>query len=823
MKDINNNIKKRTKKLNTYLNRIAIIDEVITDQRLLKDEWNINFVADFCQIFDVIKPPIITDNAIFDNNKFFLEIRKPSQQEIETLFREKLKKSISFLGRKQVKTPPLLIPPYNIELNNHVDGIFARAVRFKLQEMVQFEKILEVRNRWIDLKDKIINYTEENTDIYESQEELLLEIEDFAKTTIEGIYYLILVNSLTAQSLNYLLNTKNECLSRFKKSDAFLEKYKKRDYHKWLELLNKQKDYNIPANVIDSQALMIIEILNELANEEERKDIYFLLTDAKNMWKITDKFKKKPKEFKDMFPEDDDEKDNIAYIKHKSFPEFCYSDGLHIIRTSDHFEEWLLSYHEDFITREKNLTDRKNMLITKIKLFLNQLIEKDKVCKRIDNKCYCLAQNECSILCNSIDEFFTTEEEITNLENIKDKKKAFENLFTFVEGNISETNRRNEEVSSLIDDFSSFFLVEYNDDFLSKLEQLLSKYKNDYYNNVQSIVNIISTDQEAIINFKNKLNRMDGLVYEIAFKEDKEILDLINMNLPGKDISDEEKTKKISRWYKEAYSIITQDNDNVINNIFALVFLYCYEYYNDCSWLANNWLKNKRDLIENAGKLIEYKILYASSTSRTLFHIEDKNMANIKLSAIIEMLKNLFKKYPDCPRIPYSIGKKYCRMYFFKINTNENILLESIKFSKKSIYLLDNNKSNSENLYEELRIRLKNNILWAINYLNNPTNELIDEAEDLYKSLNNIKDVAQYVETCASYEYKMALRKISEDVTVAKNILMDSIKKLKFSINLAYEQHLSRYEIKEMVNQIDIWKTKFDDLIRNRENKINES
>ncbi len=241
------------------------------DLILKENGWKVYYAVDFSEIHSFLHPfSYIGDETVFGVKRI------PNEDDEETLIREQTVLTFIFEHLSNL----VLLPPYAVELSNHIELIRCKAIKtvFSYRDIIEnkiHNKIHTYFNTHKSLKRLLTK-----SDISEMSEKDRTELIEFAKSEFRHLY-LFLMSPNRAKKVT---DTVKELMSNNNITNLFDWKPEidldfdeiKKDSTKWYSNLVRSFDQNPFSKYIDSLTCAYIAKINKIINRE--KEILFLIS-----------------------------------------------------------------------------------------------------------------------------------------------------------------------------------------------------------------------------------------------------------------------------------------------------------------------------------------------------------------------------------------------------------------------------------------------------------------------------------------------------------------------------------------------------------------
>jgi len=799
-------LKHMVRKFKEREQRSQVLMEVIEDQHLLLEpKWNLYFIADFYQLYTLAFPEVVRCDKEVVGNEIRIDIKEIPERQKEVVLRETLRKAIPFFGCIRVP-PPVLISPYRRELDIQLRSQAERLLRAEMLRKLRtlLPQVAQIRCDWNESLDAVQRDTDE------TPAAAAAEVMEFSKLTAQGFYCLAFAHATTPvtaafRALEHILtNTEPKPHVSYLPAEHEAE-ISHTNIDPWLNLLSRYRPQMF-SNIIDAQAIALVMRLNELASREGRRDVYFLLSDTRALAKALNKF--------DCAGGDVLKELRLTpFIKHRLFPPWVNSQGLHVLRTSDHFEEFLQAYHEALPVQIENLERRLEQLLPQCHLLTTQFEDIDRTCQGSYPECTAETRERCRRLREDIAAFLRNEDELANLHNIIHKEKAFQPLLNFVHWFLQDVvypdarrlTGEHEEIRKLSDEYDQFFSQRYGNALQEKLETAF----HSLYDKVAGTILTIGAQSIEMARapaqlLRNRLRRMFEINYQRAFSGNQRLRTLLNdLFLPS---SDEDGSRGSRDWYREIFEMAMAPPRDAEINLLVLSLLYCYDAYTECEWLARRWIEDHSSELASSGKQVEFAYMLAAAEARQTFQLKDHSAAREAIGGVLAQLDAVELQFPGDPRIPHLKGKILARVYLFGIDPSSSVLADSIASSRKALDWARHIAAQGDITYQPLQISLTNNIVYCSAKLP-PADTNPQEMEQLAGLLYPHTDEAHVLETVACYLYSLARKRYEERKLGESNgQYQRALTELSRAIDLGIRQDINRQELTQLNIQMQHWK-----------------
>lgn len=775
------------KKFKQIREKALIIEEVEHDQRLISEGWEIHFIVDFYQLYSVAYPEVVKTRSD-DEKKVFL--RFPTKDEKGEMFQQRLKQAIPFFGNVNVDVP-IFIPPYAIEMQQKLRSRTEKMFRAELNSRLHDRIEKDARKAHKETDKAILKLRESNIPDSTLIDE---EVEDFSRATSNGFYALSYKNSAGDLSLCRIMldDDDKKHLRQLPQDDYHL--LETEDYKSWLTLINKQRDKPF-SNPRDAKAIALTLALNM---KYDGKKLFLFLSDDPSIKKVLEKLRRK-RVGKDKF------KDPSPFINKKNLPHHP-SDGIFLLRTSNHFEEFVREYEMNNIEGTiSNLVSARETILRKvepIRPFIEKTFQK---CKGRRNRC-----DNCGASCEKIFIYYKRSlqafDKRINLEFILGKEKVFEPLLQYVNRYILQDDG-NSDIAKLSERYASFFSDAYEPEVLRKLEKAAENFRQEEDEKLFQIIDKTETDI-PYLQIRHRLNRLKGLILNVSFEKNEEIQHLL---ISLRNYERKEQLNDIRNKYRAILELMSDQEEVVDNALLSIIILYSYDEYKKSAWLSKLWSHEDNDLLKKvleAKKQVEFVYMQASSEARICYSLKDKIVGNKKLSRSIGILKAIQDDHPTDPRIPYLLGKMETRRRFFKLDATLKPIYRSIEYCNEALNLLD---SDEEGRFASLRDPLYNNQLYNYIFFTEADPSTLTKIENLYIEVKKITN-AHHIETLACCHKFYSTIVYKDDLKSSQEEFKKAFQCLIWASEMGNRELLNTMERKSLKIQLEDWKGEYSKL-----------
>jgi hypothetical protein len=795
-------LKNKVRSFSMYNLRAETLEEVLDDQSLLVEEppWNLNMIVDFHQIYELAFPPLAKVEVKIEEKgsqrRVVMKLTPPRPEDKSRIFSNRLRKAIPFFGTIRIKAP-VLIPPYKRELEWTLESLMEQLLRSKLRDYLKFivQDVPKLREEW----SKSIEDLRERDDPHTLRRWDAREVQKFAELMVEGFYFLSFTGAIGSEIINHLLSDTmpKPHIRRLEPAKEAL--IKEISMEPWIDLLDSIRNKPF-SNIIDAQAIAMVLKLNELACRDSKRELYFLLSDSSALRQLLSRSGARHGLPSGYSP---------PLVKHPLFPKALQSQGVSILRTSDHFEEFLRAFDSALPAQIDNLKLRKENILSKIRINSSAIDEVSRKCTVNNAVCPCEIRDKCTLLRDSIGSFLAGDELILNLKNVIMKEQLFEPLLTFMKRYLEADIAP--ELAELCESYTAFFLEDFDQTVIDRLGDALSRYERAYTENIFSLSKAgIDIADRSVATAKTRLGRMRGILYEITFSENETIKSLLLQ------LADEgyQQLEMVRSWYTEIIRANIQHRDDVEASLLSLILLYCNGFYDECSWLALFWIDSRFDQIIKANKAVEFNYLLASSEARIQYFEQDKKAAGERIDQIVKKLDELMADadHGTDARLPHLAGKILGRKHFFGVETTDSILLRAIDYFRKALQMIESMKGAKAEVFKSLVSPLKNNILYSIARLVNPRVEMVREAEGLYAELSPQHRTTHYTETFAWYHYMLSMLSYEKDREKSAQLMFEALRELVWALILGKTESANEQELSISSRQLNEWISKYHEM-----------
>ncbi len=786
--------------------RTETLPEVIDDQSLLDAGWELHFIADFYQLYSLAYPPVLAVKPkVAPDGSIRISVSVLPEEKRYAVFRDRLRKALPFFATIRVEAP-ILISPYKLELTAALNSQLEAAIKRRVRDVVcSPDSQAEVERIVKDWKEQVESLRREDKSA-ESLQDAADRGERFSLLTQLGFYALTLASAAGNDVLSFLLSDRDPKPHVRDLPGESQELLSSLNLEPWLEALGSIRREKRLANIVDASAISMVVKLNETAKRENRTDVYFLLSDASTLRTVLGRpYIKKPEGPSGMPPP--------CCISDERFRKSgCRRTRTSILRTSKHFEEFARAFDEDRHRRRENLFRRKISLLQRVRPISTQVRDVMRLCPwgRF-GRCTEDIATRCKDTRASIRAFLRTEEGLSNLETIISKHAAFKPLLAFMNKYLLNAEYTPRSIMTLDKSFFAFFKDEYEPAVLKDLHSALERYSHDTYRHFAEVARkSIDIAEDPTASIWYRLRRMRGLVFDVAFRDNERILALTR-RVQNPETNDGNRLAHLKEWYREMVLVITEKQDDPHAALLNAIVLYCYDYYDDCSWLAALWLRRSRgrDASDSLKELeTEFFYMNMSAEARKAFGIENPAAAKSSILAVVTRIDAYMKeRRPGSdPRLPYLAGKILGRQHQFDKEPGDTVLTRSLEYTEAALRVV---QCSSTQEYATLLLSLLNNKLYVLVRLSDPTPDQLAEADRLYGYLERTSEAGHgnFIETFASYMYMRARH--APSIRARKELLKEAINLLRHANKRAREQYINRQEQGVYRKQLNLWNREY--------------
>ncbi len=776
-----------------YDDRHRVVHEVWMSEHLIQEDWELNFIVDFHQLYRVAYPRVVDIDVTVVDGRMRIAVKSLPKEAQARVFRDRVRKAIPFFGTVRVK-PPLLIPPYRLELEAVLHSRYQQVIRSRVASRIlgMGNKITELLSELRSSVGKLEAPAPKGGDVAEEQ---VKEVEKFADLTRRGFYVLCAADAAGTTTLRRIFDDgEKRHVRKLSKEDT--KAIEGLESGVWYEPLCRLRDEREFSNYVDAYAIASVLRLNEKAAQEDKRVLYFLLSDApalRQLLRSGADFIRNPR--RKWFPD-------VPRIRHPQLPSFCPQEGLAIQRTSYHFEEAVRAFDPNWGAFYANLEQREQELG-----ILAGLCKKVKAVRRKCRRCSAENERACEQLRDDIDEFLKKERDLEGLEQILEKEKAFQPLLEFMKSMQREDpSKKVRELATL---YNKIFAEDYDDMLKTRLRTTLERYESEYRDNLGSIslaaAATAATAPHEVVMYK--LRRMYGIVFEVAFHRNRRITNLLRKVLSGDSAALQIDEKAQMEWFLDAFGLVARPTEDPETALLATIFLYCFGFYVQAAWQATRWIKEKAAILETAGLEVEFHYMYVSALAREAYGFESNDKAIEVCRSLQQELTRLSKKHPNDPRIPHLSGKIIGRLHEFGKDTRDVVLDEALDCFRDARRRVD--ESPAEQRFKILELPLLNNELYTIVSRSQKGSADSARADELYATIISHPKLekSQHLETLASYEHAMFLH-VSEP-SEQETWLGKAIQRMRTALRQAEVQYVDEQQVKTFTRKYDRWRKEY--------------
>lgn len=746
------------------------IENIKDDLELLEEGWKIHFALDFYQIYSFLHP------------------KKESYNRNELEHEVGLRAASAFIfSELEEMKQPFILPPYVIELRNHL--IYLKEEMLKMREERQYEYLLGESDRKKLEKAKKI-YGEGGI----LHKDLMNEIVNLIDSKFPRLYRLISGEFGDEIAVtHYLLKNKRILVfTEYWDKDRDIldliqeENRKSVEGSRWYYGFRARRlgRSMITKNVRDARAIQIVMAMNEFFREENRKEVVYLVSDARTMEEVMnwDKFDELNWRI---------EEHPLGIIENLR----TYKD-VRVLRSSRSFLAYLLNRGESEYKEERRretirkLTTRQKEL-GKLAAIRAMIVDEFEECKE---KCDDPGrEQQCQKIQEKIKEF-EEESKKTNLYKLISQSKQllepYVNQFIKIKDQDEEITK---DVISLIE-----FLIMEKEDFEEKIREETEKLDAD----IDQILSTLQRDIVRALSFKSfrkmtyKLRRLRGIPYKIKFKDEtiknslKRFFDLMDeYSKKSQEEIEEEKFRDIREKWEEILKLTEDESLGIENRLLLAIILFSYKFYHEVISIKSEVEPRLTDDpdIEREFSLLEclasYRLYRRKNVDR--YFEAARNTSNkcakkyhndprfLNLSAILEVITDRTEK---------SIGKSL------------SLLKKAKEIAETDTEWNDNNTKST----------ILNNIVFIGLMKGNIDLDTIIDAEKDFKRIEGLYPQKEWdtdmLHTEGFLSYNKAL--CVESVDEKKILLEKSIVKFEKAKEMAVEFDLDIYRIKVAENDL---------------------
>jgi hypothetical protein len=715
-----------------------------------------------------------------------MDVPEEDERDAQRAFRERLRLAIPFFGTIRVE-PPILIPPYREELMALLSSTLERGLADYLETMVRAphrDELRRISEEW----EKAVHDLE-GSPPYGTDGGSLVEL--FSNLTQRGFDALSRMASVASgfKTIRRLLLEQTPRPHLRELPEVCSDLLQDVDETPWLKRLAKLRRRKPLQNATDAFAVALVVRLNKDALHKGRKELFLLLSDAP----VLERLLGDP-----AGPGGDLGRELGSFVHSEQFPEDLRTRGVRLLRTSYHFEEFLGVYLDE--DRGDSLLSRAVQL-RNMRPTTDQAADVLRYCEESGGKPNCQRREECEQVMQRVATFLDQEHHRINLDGIAAKQVAFGPLLDLTSESLRGMGMPH-ELSGLEAKFTAFFSEKYEDEFLGRLTSKLEEYFTDSFDHLAAIAeDSLPLSDTPVLRLWHRLSRSSRIVFSVAFRGSEAIEQLLSEinSLAQVPLG----LRSFPDWYRRLMRVVAMRPSDPHAALLSAMLLYCHELYDDASWLCGLWLtrNEKRTIIEQTGKVVEFKYISASADSRMCYTLPNRSIAVEELRRIVSGLRALAADHPDDPRLPHLIGKICGRVWQFGIDKSDAPLLESITESRKAMGLLETETGVE---FGELRTALVNNMLYCLCGIESPSQDQLREACSLREMLMRESRKATFVETLAAYDH-MCYR-LAQGVDARRGHLLSAIQQLGHAVTLANEQYANRQDVASYRGELSEWR-----------------
>lgn len=731
------------------------LEKVITDLELIRDGWKIHFVVDFYQVFKFAFPLGLEKVSRIRND-----------QERAHVSMMQAARAFVFYGLRYVP-PPVLIPPYLLELKNNLSAITSRILESTLEMaavkewgsslITQEEKgLIDNINIWYETGDK-------KGKLPQKLESELLGLID---RKFLDMYFLLsgtLIDGVKA--IHNLYRGKETHLQtayeRWKNYSKMTENIGKDIYSIWYLLFSKIRRDRYLQNIRDSVAIETIMTLNK--HLMKKKEIVLLISDASTVKEVLD------------------EKVDGRVLG--LVPDLEGRKQIDILRTSNTFLTYMTSVKKRLGIESdlEQIFHEKNELADfyAIEDMIREASEMhEKISEIHQGDCHrCPYLEFCSKISNELQRSKEKTDEIKILKLVLNRFDFLEPYLNFV-GSGEEVEENIEQIVKLLGEKSNH-LQELFIDKVSELELEVS-------NLIDSIEepSIEVAPQDAIEFFAYRLQRLNGIPYRISF-ENPEIKNAISSLFRS---IDEGEIRNIKENAKKIFDLTHDPALGDEGQLLLASLLYCFRHYELVRDIASRML-SKGDLKE--GK--EFILLKCLSYSRLAI----ENQSVFYYSKSIKECQEAIRTYAGDPRF----------LNILAVITANGVVsgLEKMKTFDDLIEMFRDALEHCLPGDNMLMASLKNNIAYSITQKVNNTlgdlehaNQLMEGVEELWPREKWAED---FWDTSSCIHFRFS--ELETDILKKRALLKEAIEEEEKAVELG-KKHRTR------VSRLNTFKKRLD-------------
>lgn len=738
-----------------YDTRYIELENAIMDHELMKDDWTIHFVVDYCQVL-LFAFPLGLERISF-----------PDEKERSRVATMQAARAFVFYGLEHCPQP-VLIPPYATELRNWLSIILSKSQESAL-------KIDAIQNWGRSLlseeERKLIDKANEWYKLPSEERKLLPELTSQMIALVNkkflDMYFLIsgaMVKGIRIMRSMY--RGEKPCLQmayrRWKNYDEMTKNVKKGYSSSWYSLFSKIRSGRTIPNINDALAIEIVMALND--NLMKNKEIVLLISDAETMnLALNEKIEGKPR-------------GSVVHPKTgKEIP---------ILRTSDTFLTYMTSVEKKLdiegalerLYHEK----RESADFYAIEAMIKRASEIcEDVSENIQGDCSeCPNRKSCSEISRKLEKHKEKINEISTL-------RYFLNRFDFL-GPYLNFLDSNKSIDKNIEKIVKF-LGEKNEKFEGRLRDKIKELEQEINELIDAIEDpsIELAPQDAIEFLAYRLKRLNGIPYRIIFRNPR-INDAIHDLFRS---TDEGKIKEIRENAKRIFNLTHDPSLGNEGKLLLSSLLYCFRHYEMVRDITLLML-SKDDLSERK----EFVLLKCLSYGRLSMETQPSFYYNKAYKECSEAVK----RYSDDPRFHNMLGVIIARGIESGLEGTKRID-DVIKWFQDALKLC----SAKDNM---LIASMENNIAYLITQKTDHTLEELGYANDLLNEMEKLwhreKWAADFWDTDGSVQLEIA--ELTDDFSKKKIFLEKAIEKLQKAERIGEKHRIRQSDLDLIRERLDI-------------------
>ena len=652
------------------------IERVKADLELLEEGWRMHFAIDFYQLYKFLHPQ-----------------EEPSRDGFEQEVWMRAAGAFIFSGEKGAL---ILLPPYILELRNYITHLM-EIVR-KIEEKFQYKDLLEESDRK-KLEEARKIYSEGGT----LPENLMNELIDLINIKFPNIYKLIsggfrneiakideLFKKKRILAATVYWDKDRDVLNLIQEE----EQKSLRDsrwYSSFWEL--RPQVNHITNNLNDAKAIQIIMALNNYFREKNRKEVVYLISDARTMDKVLNW----------------DNYDEINWIENNHPLGIIKDLGEHrnirILRTSKSFLTYLLGRG----TSENGQEERREIIenLTTWQKEIYRLTSIHVMIREEFSLCVEKCNNpgkelQCLLIQEKIKKLEEEYKKTTLFKLISQSRQLFEPYIGKFAEEYNKNEKNIEDMKNLID-----FLMLEKVDFEKKIKQEIEKLDAGVNEALlklrKDVVMVLSL--ESLKRMTYKLRRLRGIPYRIKFENPttkeslREFFHLMDECSREPYTRNEEKSFRIvQKKWERLLRLADDESLGLESKLLLAVIFFCYRFYD---YVISIKSEIESSLVENPEIEKEFLLLEC--------------LANYRLYRTRNLDKYLGIAKSTCDRC---VMNYYNDPRFLYLSAILNFASDSkIEAIEDSLSLLNNAKKISETYPEWSDNYLRSTILHGIAFM----------------------------------------------------------------------------------------------------------